>query len=608
MANADRPRPLRAGGLHAEYHRGDLRYVRLGNIPLLDRLYVRIRDREWRTVPMRAELAVLDRTGTTFRVVARLTWGEEPWASGTLEVSASGAELFACATVTFHQRVPLQRVGLNLHHPLASSIGRTYQWANGGSSGTGRFPAVIHPQVQGEGRYLPMIGPFHELAIGAAPRTVIVLAFSGELFETEDQRNWTDASFKTYAPPLGKHGPRLHEVGSVVQQSVRVTVRGPRPGPDQPVPAAGAGRDAGPPASRLPMSRPAERGPAGVIASPRLTPASPLPPLGVTTRALWPAASGLPGVEAAVDHVRADIWPDGGDAVRRLRSSLAAAHDSGIPLELALRGGEADPARVRQVLRMAAEVPVRAILATGPDTGPPATGFAATVRALSRRAGIRAPVAAGTAGNFSEINRSRESVRDAGTVVWSTSPQVHESDDLTVMQAAPIIGQTVISAAQIWPGQQAAVSGIRLAPPQAPDPRAARPFGAAWLVAVLAGLTGTNCAWVTVDLPLATGRAGRRALSPAARVLMAVRQFRGLPLAQVPAPGPALAVLAVHLPRGLRLLVANLSWRPQRVRLPGRPGTAELVSGGAPGPGGLAGSGPELTLPPYGVVHATVPR
>ena len=33
-------------------------------------------------------------------------------------------------------------------------------------------------------------------------------AFEGELFELEDQRNWTDASFKTYPTPVALSDPR----------------------------------------------------------------------------------------------------------------------------------------------------------------------------------------------------------------------------------------------------------------------------------------------------------------------------------------------------------------------------------------------------------------
>jgi len=226
MANADRRRVLRAGPLYAEYHRGDLWSARFGDVPVLDRLYVRIRDRAWGTLPMRAELAAVDRAGPAFRVLSRLCWGEdaclgkEPWATGTLEVTGSARELSACATITFRQRVCLQRAGLNLHHPLASTIGRGYHWVNGRSSGSGTFPAVIHPQLLDRSRYLPMIGPLHSLTIDTGPHARLTMDFAGAQFETEDQRNWTDASFKSYGPPVDQQEPRWHEAGSTIQQSV----------------------------------------------------------------------------------------------------------------------------------------------------------------------------------------------------------------------------------------------------------------------------------------------------------------------------------------------------------------------------------------------------
>src|ERR1043165_1569111 len=118
MANADRRRVLRAGPLYAEYHRGDLWSARFGDVPAVDRLYVRIRDQAWGTVPMSTGLAALDRAGPALRVASRLSRGEErgdgPWATGTLEVTGSARELSACATITFHRRAWLQRAGLNL--------------------------------------------------------------------------------------------------------------------------------------------------------------------------------------------------------------------------------------------------------------------------------------------------------------------------------------------------------------------------------------------------------------------------------------------------------------------------------------------------------------
>jgi len=38
----------------------------------------------------------------------------------------------------------------------------------------------------------------------------------------EDQRNWTDASFKTYSTPLSEPFPRLVRTGDLVEQSLGV--------------------------------------------------------------------------------------------------------------------------------------------------------------------------------------------------------------------------------------------------------------------------------------------------------------------------------------------------------------------------------------------------
>ena len=49
------------------------------------------------------------------------------------------------------------------------------------------------------------------------------LTFEGEAFETEDQRNWIDASFKTYSTPLSLPRPVILRQGTRIEQ--RVTLR-----------------------------------------------------------------------------------------------------------------------------------------------------------------------------------------------------------------------------------------------------------------------------------------------------------------------------------------------------------------------------------------------
>ena len=52
------------------------------------------------------------------------------------------------------------------------------------------------------------------------------LDFEGDVFETEDQRNWTDASYKTYSTPLSITYPVTIEKGTRIYQRVSLSVDG----------------------------------------------------------------------------------------------------------------------------------------------------------------------------------------------------------------------------------------------------------------------------------------------------------------------------------------------------------------------------------------------
>ena len=62
----------------------------------------------------------------------------------------------------------------------------------------------------------------HEVAKGIHAR----VAFAGDIFEMEDQRNWTDASFKTYCTPLEIPYPVEVSKGTKISQKIKITVEG----------------------------------------------------------------------------------------------------------------------------------------------------------------------------------------------------------------------------------------------------------------------------------------------------------------------------------------------------------------------------------------------
>src|SRR5262249_55471529 len=114
------------------------------------------------------------------------------------------------------------RIGLCVLHPIRECAGRTCRVeTTDGRVESGAFPASISPHQ-----------PFTDLraiAHEVAPGLWAEVRCEGDAFEMEDHRNWTDASFKPYGPPLRQPYPvEVHE-GETVRQCVRLTLQGPIP-------------------------------------------------------------------------------------------------------------------------------------------------------------------------------------------------------------------------------------------------------------------------------------------------------------------------------------------------------------------------------------------
>src|SRR5262249_8671530 len=78
----------------------------------------------------------------------------------------------------------------------------------------------LHPQPIVGGVPAAMTVPFSQLRIEREDLGTLDLAFTGDLFELEDQRNWGDASFKTYCTPLRAGFPRTIAKGDAIAHSL----------------------------------------------------------------------------------------------------------------------------------------------------------------------------------------------------------------------------------------------------------------------------------------------------------------------------------------------------------------------------------------------------
>ena len=228
----DEPPPLRtclrAGPLEAIWKAGDLRGVCLQGLEILRRAYMSVRDANWDTIPARMTNLSVNAGSDRFRITfdatntsreLELQWhamftGE---ADGTITLAMEGQ-----ATLDFSYC----RIGFCLLHPLTEYCGQPFT-ANGPAGPvSGHLPTLIAPQRYEGGFYLPLFPSVSSLGVSLKSGIEAKFEFEGDLFEMEDQRNWTDGSFKTYCTPLSLGYPFQAHAGQSFKQKVTLRVKG----------------------------------------------------------------------------------------------------------------------------------------------------------------------------------------------------------------------------------------------------------------------------------------------------------------------------------------------------------------------------------------------
>lgn len=109
------------------------------------------------------------------------------------------------------------RAGLMLLHPLSGVVGAPVTVIHsGGGRESGLFPDLISPAQP----FFDIQGLIHS----PAEDLTLEWRLSGDVFEMEDQRNWSDASFKTYNRPLAWPCPYVIGAGERIEQRIELRV------------------------------------------------------------------------------------------------------------------------------------------------------------------------------------------------------------------------------------------------------------------------------------------------------------------------------------------------------------------------------------------------
>ena len=192
---------LKAGVLDLFFEDGALRYISNGKYEIVRMIYFAVRDSEWLNVDQTISDLKTEIRENSFslafsshfeseKISFKAKFSIEGRADSSISVKMEGEAL-----TTFKKN----RIGFCVLHPIEECAGNNCKITHTDNLVEETlFPLLISPHQ-----------PFKDIKNmeWQAGKNNYMLSFSGDVFETEDQRNWTDASFKTYSTPLSQPYP-----------------------------------------------------------------------------------------------------------------------------------------------------------------------------------------------------------------------------------------------------------------------------------------------------------------------------------------------------------------------------------------------------------------
>ncbi len=570
---------LRAGPLSMRFESGGLRYIRLGRYEVLRRVYIGVRDRNWGTMPSRVSHLASEIERDSFRIEFDCEHQEGEidfhW-RGTITGEPDGTVVFSfdgVARSTFHYN----RIGFCILHPITECAGQSCEVIHtNGEIEPGIFPAEIAPHQP----FKDIRAITHEIL----PGIYATVRMEGETFEMEDQRNWTDSSFKTYGTPLELPFPVEVMKGERFSQRVTLTLMD----------------NAREPAS-ISYSESNEIELFIEAHTPRKLPRI---GLGVASNGRALTELELARLRAlGLSHLRVDLHISQDDFESKLERAAAEALALDAQLEAALFLSDMAPAELQRLLAGVRRVKPRIASWLIFHVAEKVTSarWVSLARETLRQYDPDVPVGAGTNLWFTEINRSPLPSEEAELLCYAVSPQVHASDHLTLVENLEAQGATVQKAKHLSGGKPLSITPVTLRPrfssgatgpeiqpepdelPPQVDARQASLFAAAWTLGSIKYLAESGVSSITYyetagwrgvmeyetgsplpdKFPSLPG-----AVFPLWHVLAEVGEFANREVLRTPS-SEALKVIGLTLrdARRTRTLIANLTADHQVARL-----------------------------------------
>lgn len=414
---------LRAGAFTLLYENGFLRYINYGKTEILRMVYFALRDENWGTMDTVTKNEVIHFEQNSFHISYDCCHQKNGidifcW-KVTISGSESGEIVFEIDGYALSDFLK-NRLGFCVLHPIGNYNNQQVE--------------ITHPDntitQTNFSEYIANDDPFRQIKSlkWQKDNHWFNLDFEGDIFETEDQRNWTDASFKTFCTPHDLPVPVKIKNGERVHQKIIFS-----------------------PVEHLPVLPDKKSGTVEISITGEVFE---LPEIGVGTSAATNQLSakseallralGLKHyaitVEPSREHWTAQFFNDAENA-KKLR----------LPLQVTLQLGEdfLKETTLFTTLCHQLKAGIKSILLLSKNELVTGQQLTDQIRIIKEQfPGV--VIGVGTDYNFKEINRCRFDVNGADFVSYSIHPQEHAFDDLSLIESIAAQADTVKTAKHIY--------------------------------------------------------------------------------------------------------------------------------------------------------------
>ncbi|MBN1600560.1 MAG: hypothetical protein JW915_03075 [Chitinispirillaceae bacterium] len=538
------------------YQNGMIRSVMYGKTELIRRIYMALRDSVWNTIPYTVSKPEIRQNENTFSLSFNANHVHDSikfqW-KGLIECSNDGIVRFQMrgkSLSTFYRN----RIGLCVLLPLSFS-GKDVLIIDAKNTATnGVFPVQIAPHQ-----------PFTSISKvkGSAPHgTSYELSFDGDIFEMEDQRNWTDASYKIYSTPLSQPIPVIVNENDEISQSVTLLIKS-------------GNQITCEKEKKERLSVPQDR-----------TRFFRIPQLGLhdstTDPVSPPAINYLNGLK--INHCRYDLIINEATLISDLQNIAQRCGMYKVPIELALYCKSLSLQIVDQLIDALIIAGIRICRFCIYDDNKVTSQE--TLEVIAPPLKLHFPdslIASGTDFYFVEINRKHPPLTMVEQICYSANPQVHTFDTISVMENLEGIEETLKHVKTFAGEIPAIISPLTLRPRKNPgnprkdggvDVRQQGLFCSSWTAGVIQRAASGGASSITLYDIFGDGgviRMDGSAVFPAYIVLLWLSELSGQPGILCQSTSTIIQGMIIHSPDGDKMLIANHSEQSHTVIIEGLP-------------------------------------